>query len=78
MLPINLTCNVTGVATWKINGTFYIPTNYVNGTLPGHHCTGTNLLIDSPVNNTQYICMSTNKYSILISDPAWIVIAGED
>ena len=77
LLPINLTCNVTGVVTWRINGTFYIPTNYINGTLPGHHRAGTNLLIDSPVNNTEYICVSMNNYSVLISDPAWIIIAGE-
>ena len=78
MLPINLTCIVTGVVTWRINGTFYISTNHINGALPGHHCVGTNLLIDSPVNNTEYICVSANNYSVLISDPALIIIAGED
>ena len=74
LLPINLTCNVTGVVTWRINGTFYKPTNHTNG----HHHAGTNLLIDSPVYSTEYICVSTNNYSVLISDPAWIIIAGED
>ena len=77
-LPINLTCNVTGVVTWRINGAFYTPTNHTNGALPGHRLAETNLLIDSPVNNTEYICLSTNNYSVLISDPAWIIIAGED
>ena len=77
-LPINLTCNVTGVVRWRINGAFYIPTNHTNGTLPGHRHAGTNLSIHCPVNYTEYICVSTSNYSILISDPAWIIIAGED
>ena len=77
-LPINLICNVTEVVTWRINGTIYIPTNHTNGALPGHHRTGKNLLINIPVNNTEYICVSINNYSVLISDPAWIIIAGED
>ena len=78
LLPINLTCNVTGVVTWRINDTFYITTNHSNGALPGHHRAGTNLLIDSPVNNTKYICVSINNYNVLISDPVWIIIAGEN
>ena len=78
LLPINLTCNFTEVVTWRINGTFYIPTNHTNGALSGPRHAGTNILIDSPVNNTEYICVSTNNYRVLISDPAWIFIAGED
>ena len=56
-LRINLTCNVTGVVTWRINGTFYMPTNHTNKELPEHCCVGTNLLIDSPMNNTElFVC----------------------
>ena len=77
LLPINLTCIDTGVVTWRINGTFYIPTNRINGTLSGHHHVEANLSIDSPVNNTEYICVSMNNYSVIISNPAWIIIAGE-
>ena len=75
-LPINLTCNVTGVVTWRINGTSYTSA-HINESLSGHRLAGTNVLIDSPVNNTDYICVSTNNYSVLISNPAWIIIAGE-
>ena len=77
LLPINLTCNVTGIVTWRINGTSYRPSDLTN-TLPGHFLVGTKILIDSPVNNTEYICVSTNNYNVLISDPAWMIIAGED
>ena len=64
-LPIELTCNVTGVASWR-----------VNGALPGHSRAGASILINSPVNNTEYICVSQTNYGDTISDPAYIIIAG--
>ena len=43
-----------------------------------HSCTGTNILVNSPVNNTEYICMSlTNDGNDIIGGPAYIIIAGE-
>ena len=76
-LPIELTCNVTGVAAWRVNGSGYALTDLTNGALPGHSRTGTNILVNSPVNNTEYICVSqTNVYETR-SDPAYIIIAGE-
>ena len=76
-LPIELTCNVTGFPSWSVNGTVYLLASLSNGALPGHNATGTNILIDSPVNNTEYVCVSSTNDSEVRSDPAYITIAGE-
>ena len=76
-LPIELTCTVTGVAAWRVNDTSYILSDLTNGALPGHSRTGTNILVDSPVNNTEYICVSQTNDGETSSDPAYIIIAGE-
>ena len=76
-LPIELTCNVTGVALWRIDDVSYTLTDLTNGLLPGHSRTGTNILVNSPVNNTEYICVSTTNDGETSSDPAYIIIAGE-
>ena len=78
-LPIELTCNVTGVVSlWRVNGTVYSHNQLTDGALPGHSRTGTNILVNSPVNNTEYICVfldaDHNEHS---TDPALIIIAGE-
>ena len=75
-LPIELTCNVTGVAAWRVNGTDYTLTGLTNGALPGHSRTGTNILVNSPVNNTEYICVSLTCDGEVSSDPAYIIIIG--
>ena len=77
-LPIELTCNVTGVALWRINGSDYALSSLTNGALPGHNRIGTNILVNSPVNNTKYICVSTTNDGETGSNPAYVVIiAGE-
>ena len=76
-LPIELTCNVTGVATWTVNNTDYTLGSLTNGELPGHSRTGSNILVNSPVNNTEYICVSTTNDGDVTSDPAYVIIAGE-
>ena len=76
-LPIELSCNVTGVATWRVNGTSYALSSLINGALLGHSATGTNILVNSPVNNTEYICVSLTIDGETNSDPAYIIIAGE-
>ena len=78
-LPIELTCNVTEVPLWRVNGSFYTLVELSNGALPGHSHTGTNILINIPVNNTEYICVSVtnNGQTISNSDQAYIIIAGE-
>ena len=82
-LPIELTCNinVTSVPSWRVNGTSYTLGQLGNGVLPGHSHTGTNILVNSPVNNTEYICILTTIIDgdviDVTSDPAYIIIAGE-
>ena len=76
-LPIELTCNVTGVALWRVNGTNYTLDGLTNGALQGHNRTGTNILVNSPVNNTEYICVSQANDRENSSDSAYIIIAGE-
>ena len=76
-LPIELTCNVTGVAFWSVNDSSYTLGELTNGELPGHSRTGTNILVNSPVNNTEYICISLMFDGAMLSDPAYIIIAGE-
>ena len=79
-LPIELTCNVTGLVIWTVNGTDYRLGSLTNGALLGHNVTGTNILVNSPMNNnTKYVCVSLNNDdSETISDPAYIIIiAGE-
>ena len=76
-LPIELTCNVTGVASWRVNGSNYLLSGLSNGALVGHNHTGTNILVTGPVNNTEYICVCQTNGGESISDPAYIVIAGE-
>ena len=74
-LPIELTCTVTGVATWAVNDTSYTIGELTNGELPGHSRTGTNILVNSPVNNTKYSCVSTANDGDVSSDPVYIIIA---
>ena len=76
-MPIELTCNVTGVALWEVNNTDYSLGSLTNGNLPGHNRTGTNILVNSPVNNTEYICVSQTNDGSDLSDPAYIIIAGK-
>ena len=77
-LPIELTCNVvTGVPVWRVNGTSYTLSGLTNRSLPGHNRTGTNILVNSPMNNTEYICVSALNFALLINAPAYLTVAGE-
>ena len=76
-MPIKLTCNVTGVAAWIVNSVTYRLGDLSNEALPGHSRTGTNILVNSPVNNTEYICVSQTNDGDTSSDPAYVIIAGE-
>ena len=73
-LPIELTCIVTGVAVWSVNGMAYSLTSLTNGAVPEHNVTGTNILVYSPVNNTEYVCISQTNDSETRSVPAYINI----
>ena len=72
-LPIELVCNCTGAMFWEVDGKIYLLSFLTDGALPGHSRTGSNILVNSPVNNTKYICISPAY------DPAtaYIVIAGK-
>ena len=76
-LPIELICSITGVAGWRVNNITYTLGQLDNGALPGHSRNGTNILVNSPVSNTEYICVSTTNDGETMSDPAYIIIAGE-
>ena len=81
MLPIELICNVTGFPTWDItfNGTEeeFTPGALLDGDLAGHNISGSNLLINIPVNNSRYICISNVGVQTTPSDPAFLYIAGK-
>ena len=78
ILPIELTCNVTGTVTaWIVNDTAYTRIQLTNGALPGHSRTRANILVNSPINNTKYICVSLNDDVETYSDPSYIYVAGE-
>ena len=55
MLPIELICDVTGIPIWIINDTLYLPANLFSGEVAGHNSSGTDILVNSPVNNTKYV-----------------------
>ena len=77
-LPIELTCNVTGIVAWKVNGSSYLLNDLTNGRLTGHGRTGPNILVNSPVNNTEYICVSQTTDGTVDSDPAYVLIGDPD
>ena len=82
-LPIELTCdvNVSIPPSWRVNGTSYTIGQLDNEELQGHGHTGPNILVNSPVNNTEYICVLTalinGSATDVTSVPAYIIIAGE-
>ena len=76
-LPIELICNVTGEDTWTVNRTDYTLASLTRGDLLGHNRTGANILINNPVNNTEYICASTINNMDDLSEPAYVIIAGK-
>ena len=76
-VPIKLTCNVTGVVVWRVNNKYYTLTDLSNRVLPDHSRTGTNILVYRPLNNTEYVCVSTTNNGDVSSDPAYLIIIGE-
>ena len=77
-LPIELTCNITGLfVTWEVDAVTYTVPNINDGNLPGHRALGINILIDVPMNNTKYICVSNNQTNVIDrSEPAFLYVAG--
>ena len=69
-LPIELTCS-----GWRVNGIPYAFDQLANEDLPGRNAAGTNnILVNSPVNNTECICVSLTNNTLFNSD---LTIAGE-
>ena len=66
------------VTAWRVNGTSYSRNDLTNGLLPGHSRTGANILVNSPVNNTEYICVFLDDdFNENSTDPVYITIAGK-
>ena len=77
-LPIELICNVTGFPTWIVDGSDYTLSSLIGGGLTGHNVSGTNILVEAPVNNTEYICVSNSVMTGLETDrsePAFLSVA---
>ena len=81
-LPIEMTCNIsTGTEKlWTINNSYWLYNELYEGRLPGHSLSETdNILINSPVNNTKYTCVSyayEEEYEYF-SYPGYVIVAGE-
>ena len=80
--PIELACNVegspAGATLWFVNGTVFLLRDLIEGGLRNHNVTGTSIVINVPVNNTEYNCGTIiTAVSVLLSDSIFVYIAGE-
>ena len=61
-----------------VNGSAYTLNELSQGELPGHNRTGPNIIIQTPVNNTMYVCESLiSTDHVIQSEAAFVYIAGE-
>ena len=76
--PVELTCNISeGSTGWQLNNDrIYTLTEIRRGELTGHSLNGANLVVNVPTNNTEYTCVSIRDAGNIISDPAFLYIAG--
>ena len=79
--PIELACNaegpVAGATLWSVNGTRYLLHFLINGGLQNHNVSGTSIVINAPVNNTEYICGIVTSDLIMLGDSIFVYLAGE-
>ena len=64
-----------------VNDSRYSLTQLRNGDLPDHSATDgneTNIIINVPMNNTKYVCVSSTNNNDVLSDPAFVYIAGKN
>ena len=76
-LPIVLTCNVTGFASWIVNGTPYFTSQLLAGLVDGHSANEADIVINIPMNDTEYICVSNTQSAAVNSSSAFLYIAGK-
>jgi len=75
---IELSCNVSsGSTVWLVNGTTYLLAQLQMGMPANHSRNGTSIVIEVPVNATEYVCASLINDDLIKSTPAFIYIAGE-
>ena len=76
--PIILNCTISDGSTgWSVNGAPAISLSAIRGgAIPGHNVSGTSLVINTPVNNTEYVCLSIRDEGDIPSEPAFLYIAG--
>ena len=72
-LPIELTCDVSLAVGWAVNGDVYLLNQLESGNAPGYNASGGNILINNPMNNSQYFCSDGRDIGGLYH----IFIAGE-
>ena len=75
---IQLVCNATEgpVILWAVNGASFSLIALRDGALPNHTANGTNIVINVPTNNSEYICTATTNLNATSSNPAFVYIAG--
>jgi len=74
--PVQLACKTSaGIIGWSINDSLTITPGDIN-TRKGHSLNGTKLVIDNPINNTKYVCISIRSTLNLRSDPVFLFVAG--
>jgi len=77
--PVQLTCEISeGSTGWSVNDSSAASLGDIHdGDLEGHSLNGTSLVVDIPVNNTKYVCVSIRDAGNLESEPAFLYIAGK-
>ena len=67
------------VVSWEVNGMSFRLDELVDGDLPGHNSSGSNITVSIPVNGTKYVCVipATPPALPILSDPAFLYIAGK-
>ena len=79
--PVELRCTITGGGStgWQINGDHVFTVSTIRGgRLDNHTVTAneTNLIVQIPTNNTEYVCVSIRDAGNLFSSPVYLYIAG--
>ena len=74
-------CNASiGTTLWIVNDTQYTLSQLRNGNLTGHSAAidGTDIIINTPTNNTRYVCVASSNLNDAVSETAFVYIAGRN